>query len=251
MKKVDLNVDIGEGFPNDAALLEFATSANICMGVHAGSQELTQQTIDLCVRKKVRIGCHPGYPDREHMGRRSILTVEKDEAYAWIKSVRDQLCEQDLSVYTYCKPHGALYNDTAMPIPSDLSPWEDADPFVDEGRAARTWFASLSEPPPFAVLKLAHKPLMGLAGTAHELIDEKHGFLREGFADRRYTLNGLLVPRSKPNAILEDPEEIARQVLQIAPRVDSICLHGDTPHCLEFAELVNKTLVDAGYEVGF
>ena len=73
----------------------------------------------------------------------------------------------------------------------------------------------------------------------------------EGFADRRYREDGTLVPRNELNSVLEDPEEIRKQVLEIAPKVDSICLHGDTPNCLQFAELVKKTLQDAGYEVGY
>jgi UPF0271 protein len=75
--------------------------------------------------------------------------------------------------------------------------------------------------------------------------------IKEGFADRRHRSDGSLVPRGEPGAVLEDPEEIRRQILEIAPKVDSICIHGDTPNCLEFAELVNKTLVDAKYEVGY
>jgi UPF0271 protein len=59
------------------------------------------------------------------------------------------------------------------------------------------------------------------------------------------------MPRSQPDAVLTDPDEIRAQVLELAPKVDSICLHGDTPGCLEFAEMVRKTLEDAGYEVGY
>ena len=50
--------------------------------------------------------------------------------------------------------------------------------------------------------------------------------------------------------MLKTDDEIRDQVLRLAPNVDSICLHGDTPHCLEYAELVFKTLTDAGYGVG-
>ena len=74
--------------------------------------------------------------------------------------------------------------------------------------------------------------------------------IREGFADRAYEPDGSLRPRSSPGAVLEDPAEVCAQVLRLAKTVDSICLHGDTPDALEFAELVTKTLRDASYEVG-
>ena len=72
----------------------------------------------------------------------------------------------------------------------------------------------------------------------------------EAFADRAYRGDGTLVPRSEPGALLDDPKEVKAQVLRLASQVDSICLHGDTPDVLEFAELVTKTLRDAAYEVG-
>ena len=34
---IDLNADLGEGFPNDRALLELVSSASICCGAHAGA----------------------------------------------------------------------------------------------------------------------------------------------------------------------------------------------------------------------
>jgi UPF0271 protein len=95
-------------------------------------------------------------------------------------------------------------------------------------------------------------PLMGLESTAHKEIAIRAGqsLLREGFADRQTTSDGLLMPRNEPGAVLHDGDAIREKVLALAPHVDSICLHGDTPNCLEFAELVFKTLTDAGFGVG-
>jgi UPF0271 protein len=75
-------------------------------------------------------------------------------------------------------------------------------------------------------------------------------FIKEGFADRAYTREGLLVSRSHPGAVLSDPHEIAAQVQVLAERVDSICIHGDSPGCVEIAALVRRTLAASGYEVG-
>lgn len=219
MRRIDLNVDIGEGFPNDAALLEFATSANVCCGAHAGSWELTLATIDLCVSRGVRVGAHPGYPNREAMGR-----VHPDLPPTEIEtSLRDQVRRfSEVCRPAYLKPHGAWYNELLSPVAG---------------------FDALS-----VATNLACEfdlPLMVLP-----IVQTQVPIIREGFADRAYEPDGSLRPRSLPGAVLQDSADLAAQVLRLADTVDSICLHGDTPDALVFAELVTKTLRDAGYEVG-
>lgn len=95
-------------------------------------------------------------------------------------------------------------------------------------------------------------PMLGLPGTYHETIASiaSVGFIREGFADRLYLEDGTLAPRSMDGSVLNDPEQIAKQVIELARRVDSICIHGDSPGCVAIAELVRKTVEDSGYEVG-
>ena len=164
------------------------------------------------------------------MGRR-IPSVSEIESY------KESLLRQPSRVpgYSYIKPHGAFYNilvgdqSTEQDSVIDVAVaywWEWERPLMllrDEAlrRATQDWFAAATST------------------------------IREGFADRAYLPDGSLVPRSEPGAILEDPQQIKAQVLRLAGDVDSICLHGDTPNCVEFAELVFKTLVDAGYEVGY
>lgn len=224
MRRIDLNVDIGEGFPHDRMLLNFATSANVCCGQHAGSWELTQKTIGMCLDAGVRIGMHPGYPDRQNMGRKPL---DPQLAKLFASSIAGQVERFFLFVPSaHLKPHGALYNDA-------VSGSKDA---------ARIISSACSR------FKL---PLMGLPNTELESIAKAAlvPFIREGFADRAYQADGTLKPRGEPGAILTDQDEVRRQVLELAPKVDSICLHGDTPNCVSFAGLVYKTLVDAGYEV--
>lgn len=235
MKKVDLNVDIGEGFPNDEALLEFATSANVCCGEHAGSWELTVETVAVCVSKRKRVGMHPGFPDRKSMGRHLPNEVPQE----WIESLRNQMMHfhQEFEV-AYVKPHGAWYQALTdlNVIKNGLSPGSI-------GSCGGVLFGMLIG---------SHLSAMLLpTSSAYKSLHLSHQAISEGFADRAYRRNGTLVPRSERGAVYEDPKRIRRQVLALAPRVDSICLHGDTPNCLEFAELVYKTLVDAGYEVGY
>lgn len=219
MRRIDLNVDIGEGFPNDAALLEFASSANVCCGAHAGSWELTLATIDLCLSKGIRVGAHPGYPNRESMGR-----THPDLAADEIEScLHDQMSRLVVACFpAYLKPHGAWYNELSKPV-GGFDALAAADRLAGEFGV------------PLMVL-----PIVFTAGPK----------IREGFADRAYEPDGSLRPRSLPGAVLEDPAEVRAQVLRLAKTVDSICLHGDTPDALEFAELVTKALLDAGYEVG-
>lgn len=233
MKRVDLNVDIGEGFPHDEELLEFATSANICCGEHAGSAGLTHHTVEICIEKGVRYGAHTGFPDRDSMGRR-IPSVEEIQGYEL------SLIAQPKRVLggKYVKPHGAFYNVLVAQAfrVSDLTKaaWEIAIQYYESG-----WSMMLMDRQNFEWASRNHFPAYDTT------------IIREGFADRAYRPDGTLVPRSEPGAVLEDPEQIRQQVLDLAPKVDSICLHGDTPNCLEFAEIVFKTLVDAGYEVGY
>ncbi len=215
----DLNVDIGEGFPHDAALLEFATSANVCCGVHAGSWDLTLETIELCRSRGTRIGVHPGYPNREVMGR-----VHPDLPPAEIEaSLRDQVLRFTKACSpAYIKPHGAWYNELLEPV---------------GGFEARRIAQEIALEYELPLMVLPAVPL----GVA---------MIREGFADRAYEPDGSLRKRSLPGAVLHDPADVAYQVRRLAKTVDSICLHGDTPDALMFAELVTKTLRDAGYEVG-
>lgn len=234
MKKVDINVDIGEGFPFDEDLLEFATSANVCCGEHAGSWELTKDTIFLCERKGARIGMHPGFPDREGMGRQRM---NYDEVAQYSNSVLEQVVRflEYTDQSAYIKPHGAWYNMLVEREPADRALY----------RACRLMLEG--------ALSAARTPVMLLPGSQVALELERNGetVIDEGFADRAYEEDGTLRSRTKPRAVLTDSDAVRAQVLWLAPKVDSICIHGDTPDCLSFAELVYKSLEDAGFEVGF
>lgn len=221
MKRVDLNVDIGEGFPFDVELLRFATSANICCGVHAGSWDLTRETIGNALDAGVRIGMHPGYPDRVSMGRAALPQAQADEFRASIEAQVERF--YNFVPAAYLKPHGALYNESA-----------------DIGHPA---WSIVNE-----VCERWQLPLLGLPGTAHA--GGPAGFFAEGFVDRRYTREGTLLPRSEPGALLTDLGEISRQAVTLAPHVDSLCLHGDTPGCVEILMAVHGELLRAGFEVG-
>ncbi len=222
MRTIDINVDVAEGFAFDEELLEIATSANVCCGSHAGNVALTFSTIETCKTLGVRVGAHPGVGDRKSMGR-SPMTLETSQQ---VQSLADDLSRQiDIAEWSYIKPHGWLYNASVQP----------------------GWAAQAVQ----SLLERTRLPLLGLPRTNHAEIAEKCNvrFIKEGFADRRYHENGHLVPRLQPNAVLSDEHEIVEQVLRLAETVDSICVHGDTPNCVEIARLVKATLEKNGYKV--
>lgn len=224
MRRIDLNADIGEGFGADLDLLRVVTSANVACGHHAGSPELARTTVERCVKAGVRVGAHPGYPDRATMGRRSA--TEADRA-----GFRDDVLRQlraflEFAPVAYLKPHGALYNDSCSPG------WE-ADLVAE------------------ALVLLPSPMLMGLAGTFHEHIAALAGvpFESEGFADRGYGEDGRLLPRGREGAFLREPRLAAAQAVKIASHVETICIHGDAPDCVVRAAAVREALERAGYRV--
>src|SRR5690349_1657465 len=111
---IDLNCDMGEleDAAHEAALMEHITSANIACGGHAGDERTMERTARLAIARGVRIGAHPGYPDRENFGR-----IEMPMSAAEIEAtVLDQIARLETIVRAaggsveYVKPHGALYN---------------------------------------------------------------------------------------------------------------------------------------------
>ncbi len=224
--RIDLNADVAES-PDDLALLDVVTSANVCCGAYAGSEELMLDACERAAERGVVVGAQVGYPDREGFGRRPQEPTD-DELVATLREQLDLLAEVADAVgarVAYVKPHGALYNTVVH----------------DERQAA----AVVDAVAPYGL------PLLGLPGAASLRLAAADGLqvVTEGFADRAYTPDGLLVPRSEPGAVLTDAASVADQALRLAPQVDSLCVHGDSPGALDLARAVRAALVDAGHEV--
>lgn len=224
--RIDLNADVAES-PDDLALLDVVTSANVCCGAYAGSEELMLDACERAAERGVVVGAQVGYPDRERFGRRPQEPTD-DELVATLREQLDLLAEVADAVgarVAYVKPHGALYNTVVH----------------DERQAA----AVVDAVAPYGL------PLLGLPGAASLRLATADGLqvVTEGFADRAYTPDGLLVPRSEPGAVLTDAASVADQALRLAPQVDSLCVHGDSPGALDLARAVRAALVDAGHEV--
>ena len=238
--RIDLNADVGEGCDTDEGIIEQVSSVNIACGAHAGSAEVMQQVVRAALRRGVAIGAHPGYFDREHFGRRE-LTLPLDAVRAGILyqvGALDAIVRAEGGQLAHVKAHGALYNQAAR----------DAALARCIAEAVRDFNPTLK--------------VMGLAGST--MIDAIRATglvaLEEGFADRRYTAEGRLVARGTPGALIEDPGPMLEQALSLLRsgtvialdgglcrvHVDTLCLHGDGPHALEFARFLKSGLQQAG-----
>jgi UPF0271 protein len=224
---IDLNCDMGElaDAAFEAALMGLVSSANIACGGHAGDMETMARTARLALDRGVRIGAHPGYPDRANFGRVEMKLAP--EAIA--RTVREQVEALDAVVreaggaIVHVKPHGALYNAAAR----------DGVVARAIGEGVASWNSGVT--------------LVGLAGSSMLEAWREMGFrvAAEAFADRRYETDGSLRPRRFPDALIRDPAEAARQALRFARegRAQTICVHGDTPGALEILKACREALL--------
>lgn len=246
--KLLLNADLGEGMSGDKLVIPHVDLVNVAAGGHAGGGDLLYETIDLAIQHHKQIGVHPSYPDLENFGRISLWTSMPSRVLA------DSLMEQILTVVgaaqkmnsniTYVKPHGALYNDAAFDT--------DVALFVAETVKNASSEVLIPGMPSLPIMMLANSPGSDAVKAAG------YSVIEEGFADRRYTSEGLLVPRSENNAVLHDIDDICHQVESmwfskqiisesgdlVSVQVDSVCVHGDTPEAVAIASAL-RVMVDS------
>ena len=223
---------MGEGIGNEKLLMPFINSANIACGYHAGDEDSMKQVIELCLKHQVNIGAHPAFADRENFGR----TEMQLSSSAIYQLVTDQLtlinkialrCGGKLH---HVKPHGALYNMAA----------NDAGLAKTIAQAVKDFDDSLI--------------YYGLSGSV--MIQEANRLglqtANEVFADRTYQHDGTLTPRSLPNALLNNVDDAVKQVIkfikenkvvtitgeEIIVQADTICIHGDGQHAVDFAKAI-------------
>jgi UPF0271 protein len=225
---VDLNADLGEGFPNDRLLLRRITSASVSCGAHAGDPASILTTLEAANELKVIVGAHPGFPDRAGFGRReqAVTASEVERLIVEQAETLRSLASRSGVAIRFLKPHGALYNQAQR------------QPEIARGvvRAA-------------AHLRL---PLLGQPRTllATMATDAGVRYMAEGFPDRRYRPDGSLVPRSEPDALIHDPGEMAGQVQHLlADGVETLCIHGDDPAAVANADRVNLVLESLGIAI--
>ena len=247
MLKIDLNCDIGEStslrpysIEYDISLLPYFSSINLACGFHAGDRDTIIQLIRESIPLNISIGAHPSFPDRENFGR-SEMFLEDKELYSIVYEQIEFVATLAISQGTrlaHVKPHGALYNMAA-----------------NDHRMA---FIVCS------AVQAFDEDLMiyGLAGSEIVKVADSMGMksCNEVFADRRYNDDGSLVPRSEPNALIEDPVQALEQARQMAIyrtvtsvngktvflNTESVCIHSDGKYALRFAKTVHEALRQHG-----
>ncbi len=248
MPSVDLNADIGESFGpwnmgDDESLLKIITSANIACGFHAGDPDVMAQTMIQAAENNVGIGAHPGFPDLQGFGRRN-MKIPHDSLRNLVRYQLGAAMGVAKAVGTkvrHLKLHGALANMCSVDI--------------DMARAC--YQGALDVDPDIIIMVLA---VTKQEDAVRELNCKWVG---EIFADRAYNDDGTLVDRSKPGAVIHDPELAGPRIVNMVQEgaiitesgkrletsIDTICLHGDGPTAVQIARSVRENLIAGGVDV--
>lgn len=246
--RVDLNADMGEGFGpwrmgDDAALLGVVTSANIACGMHAGDANVMAGVMRAAAAADVGVGAHPGFADLQGFGRRRLKLSAEELAnlVAYQLGAAQGMARLAGTRVRHLKLHGALSNMAA----------EDA-------AIARACYGAAVALDPGIIL-------VAQAATAMEAVAREIGatWVGEIFADRAYNDDGTLLDRSRPGAVLHDPAEVGRRMeemiraraiitasgARLPARIDTICVHGDSPAAVTMAATLRAHLETAGITV--
>jgi UPF0271 protein len=227
---IDLNCDLGEGLNNEHHIMPLITSCNIACGGHAGSIKIMDHVIGLAIQNHVKIGAHPSFDDRENFGR-IVLDISNEELQ---KSLCHQMAlfQKRVSLQGghihHVKPHGALYNLIAV-----------------NQEKARIVVEAIQKV--FTEVKIYVPYNSVIARIAKEANIE---IVYEAFADRNYNEDLTLVSRSKPNAILIDPDEVIEHVSRMINEskvktisglekpilAQTFCIHGDNSKAIEILQ---------------
>ena len=244
MPAIDLNADLAEHevwTEDDAALLDHVTSASLACGFHAGGAGVMRAAAAACVERGVAIGAHVSYRDRDGFGRRD-LDIGPDRLATDVVAQWEALVTEAAVVggtVSYVKAHGALY--------SRMATDPEVAAVVVEALAGRC--GAVVAPPASAAATAA-----GAVGIR---------VVAEGFCDRGYDARGLLVPRDRAGALVEDPDAVGARALALAVDrgvtsvdgswvpldVRTLCIHGDHPGAVSRARAVRAALARAGVPV--
>ncbi len=246
--EININCDLGEkskfhSIENDPDLLNIVNSANIACGYHAGDIETMEMIIKISKNNGVSIGAHPSFNDLENFGRKRINLNSSEikkliiDQYEILQNIALKFNEK----VTHIKPHGALNNMAC----EDLAL---ADTLANTIYGIDKNIIYLV--PTGSKMEIAAKKLnMKIAC--------------EIFADRNYEDNGNLISRSKPNALITDPEIAKKHVFnmvknqslnclsgkKISCEIDSVCIHGDNKSSLSTAKSIKEDLLKNGLEL--
>ena len=230
----------------DREICDYITSANIACGFHAGDPLVMERTVAYCIESGVEIGAHPSVPDLVGFGRRALAITPDQLRTDFIYQIGalQGFVEAQGRTLQHCKAHGAVYNQA-----------------VNDKILARAIAEGVKTIDSQIILVV-------LAGSKWVEIGEEIGLkvAHEAFADRSYNEDGTLVARSRDGAVLHDPKIVTERVIKMVTegklqaitgkfiefsRIDTICMHGDTPGAVDLARSVRKELdkQDVGIKV--
>ena len=246
--EININCDLGEKSKHhsnkyDPDLLEIVNSANVACGYHAGDVSTMHDVVQISKKNGVSIGAHPSFNDPENFGRER-MNLNSSEIKKLIYDQYDIL--QKISIQhgqnvTHIKPHGALNNMACEDI-----------------ELATTLANAINE---------ISKDLIYLVPTGSKMEEAAKKLNMkiacEIFADRNYEDDGNLVSRKKLHALITDPEEAKKHVLnmvknqslnchsgkQISCEIDSVCIHGDNISSLNTAKIIKSNLLENGLKL--
>lgn len=229
--------DTGEAEPGPArdaerSILPCVTAVAIACGGHAGDDHSMHQAVAAALHHNLTIGAHPSFPDRPNFGRTRLRIPEDITLNALLESIRQQLAalqricdsfnDPARARVAFIKPHGSLYHAVS------------ADPAL-----ARALAHTVRNTHPDADL---------VAAAGSSAIDTWHTMdadpWPESFADRGYSSDGSILPRTDPAALITDPTTAADQAKRLAPHARAICIHSDTPNALPIAQAVHAALTN-------
>ena len=246
--EININCDLGEkskhhSIKNDPILLSIVNSANIACGYHAGDEATMNDTVKISKNNKVSIGAHPSFNDPENFGRKRLNLKPKEINELIINqyNILQNICNKYDEKVTHIKPHGALNNMAC-----------------ENFELANIIAKSIYE---------IDKDLIFLVPTGSEMVKagkkQNLKIASEIFADRNYEDDGNLVSRSKPNALITDPEIAKKHIIkmvesqvincysgkQIPCEIDSVCIHGDGVSALNTAKIIKLELINNKLEL--
>jgi 5-oxoprolinase (ATP-hydrolysing) subunit A len=248
-RTVDLNSDMGESFGawsmgDDAAMLSIVSSANVACGWHAGDHNVMFKTCEIAKKNGVAVGAHPSFNDREGFGRRIIRGDTMDEIERMIGYQIGAL--QAIAIMaghkvTHVKAHGTLGNLTNE----------------DDGFAYALGHAIRKVDPKLVIVTM---PGRNTEKVAAEL---KLTPAREFFADRTYDDFGQLTSRKIDGSVIHDAAAAAERVVRTLNdgavlttggkkfplKVDTICVHSDTPAAIQMAAAIRTRLEKDGWRI--
>jgi 5-oxoprolinase (ATP-hydrolysing) subunit A len=248
MRAIDLNGDLGESFGRwrlgeDEGFLASLSSVNLACGFHAGDPSTMRAAVIAADAHRLAIGAHPSFPDLRGFGRTPMAlppqTIRDDVLYQL--GALQALCRAEGATLRHVKPHGALYHAVA------------GDPDV----AAAVAEAVAAFDPGLPLVVPAHAATIGI------LEDAGLWLLFEAFLDRAYQADGRLLPRGRPGALLDDPDEIVERALglvldgvvraidgrEVPIVAHTLCLHGDGAEATRAARAVREALDREGVSV--